>query len=246
MVEKIEKLKKMCSELIQKNQEKLRKLKEKLEQSETENDEIKIEYYKRLISKKEDTIRNCQGRMNNLRMPMAEDTIDRENIIKEFAKKVSEVIPDDVALVFHGNKNISQVEEIIESGGLLTPEERGVESSSYATKIDVTNKYNIQVSLEFAELGGCYIDPYGAVFVFMPKEEEVEGVINSKGTMVEIGVDSIHFTEEPERLIAIITAPENIERLKSVAKKSNLDEEKIMTHEEFLNLCKEKYKTSTK
>lgn len=205
----------------------------------------KYEVKKIMIEIKETMLKinRFENAIHNLREMIPSDIEERKALFNNYAHEISRIIPDSVPLVFHGNKSIGTVETIMKNGGLFIPRERGINYISYATKIDVTNKHNISESLNFAEpgRGNNYYDPYGAIFVFMPKPEEYERVITARGTLVNSGVDSINFREEPDRLIAIITTNENIERLKKVAREAGIDERKITTHEAFLNLCKEKY-----
>ena len=108
-----------------------------------------------------------------------DDLLIRQDILNNYANKVRKIIPDNIPLLFHGNKNIESVKQIIESGGLFTPDERGIDYISFATQIDVTYKNDNHVSLEFADSGVNSFMPYGAIFVFYPKEEEYEKVLNT-------------------------------------------------------------------
>ena len=137
------------------------------------------------------------------------------------------------------------VKQIIASGGLYTPEERNAGYKSFATQIDVTAKSNIRVSLEFADSSINSFMPYGAIFVFYPKEHEYEKVL-STGDNSEVfgGVESINFNEE--RFVGIITTDENIETLKEYMKENNFDPNKVFNHKQFIELCKEKFSTRNK
>lgn len=79
--------------------------------------------------------------------------------------------------------------------------------TSFASVIDATYKNNIRVSCEFAdckERGERFL-PYGAIFAFRLREDEVEKVVNT-GVGSEVGnggVDGVSFRENPERLFGI-------------------------------------------
>lgn len=169
-----------------------------------------------------------------------EDTNNRLNLLDDYSSLVRDSIDDGVPVVFHGVANIGVVLEIIKSGGLFTPDERDVDMTSFASQIDVTYKDNIDVTMEFAEPGVNSFMPYGAIFVFRPKEEEVDNVINT-GSSSEVmgGVNGVNFVLEPERLISIITTDENIELLQGACEYAKIDASKVVTHDCFLKLCDE-------
>lgn len=245
-MEKFEAIKNSLLETVNNKKNKIAKLKDELNKAKSEGKENRVENLTIRINDALDGLIIAQSKINSMRLPIQEDVEERTNIIYYYAKKVEEVIPDNIPLVFHGNRYIGMVEEIMRSGGLFTPEDRNVDYKSFATQIDVTWKGNIQTSLEFAEPGLDFIFPYGAIFVFYPKEEEYDNVLRTgKGTEVFNGVESINFKED-NRLFAIITTNENIDRLRKCAREVQIDENIIMTHEMFLDYCKEKYHSHTR
>ena len=244
--EKIELFKNIYKKNIEKNKKKLIDLREKLKQAEFDKDEYEIEELMSAINEILFNVSSAEGKYYNLREVIPEDVAERTNLRKEYSKRINELIPDDVPLVFHGNNNIGLIEQIMKSGGLFTPEERGVGFRTFATQIDVAYKRDIHVPLEFAEPGGDLILPYGAIFAFFPKEEEIDKVLKTYGSEVSGGVQSINFKTEADRLFAIITTKENIQRLKKIACEVGLDENIIVSHEEFLEMIKEKYKNINK
>ncbi len=102
----------------------------------------------------------------------------------------------------------------------------------------VTLKENVQESVLFANSDGNVCEPYGALFVFEAKENEYPCIKQSGGMGM---TNSIHFKEEPERLFSIITTNENVERLRKVALECGIDENKIMNHKDFIEMCVKKY-----
>lgn len=238
MNSKIEILKNTYTNALEKNKNKLIKLREKVQASdEDELEDLNISINDTLFN-----ISVLESNLGNIREPSEEDARERVALFRGYKEKIDEAIPDDVPMVFHGNKTIGLVEEIMRSGGLFTPEERGAGFRTFATQVDVAFKKDIHTPLEFAESGLDFVLPYGAIFAMMPKEEEKEMVLKTRGSEVSGGIDSINFMKEPDRLVAIITTKENIERLKKVALEVGIDEDKVVTHEEFLDKCKEKYK----
>lgn len=219
----------------------LEALKENLLDAKSKGDTRLTDYYVKRISNDLSSIDILDSKIKCMRPNSENDLNERERILKSYAKKIDEAIPDDVPLVFHGNNNIELVTKIISSGGLYTPEERGVDSKSFASQIDVTSKSNIRVSLEFADSGANSFMPYGALFVFYPREYEYDKVLKTgKSSEVEAGVSSVNFSER--RFIGVITTIENKEKLRTVFVENNLDPSKVFTHDEFLGYCKNKFK----
>ena len=238
--EKFEKIKNNLTESRNFQIKNLEAAKHSLLEAKNNNETRKIELYSKRIESSLKSIEKIESVLNSMRPNNDDDLENRKNILKTFATLVDENIPDDVPIVFHGNDNISVVEKIIESGGLYTPEERGVDYTSFASQIDVTAKSNIQVSLNFADKGLDSFMPYGAIFVFYPKEHEYNEVLRT-GDNSEVfgGVESIPFKED--RFVGVITTDENLDRLKKTMEKNNFDSNKVYTHDKFIEYCKKKY-----
>lgn len=205
-----------------------------LEQKANGGDNRFTEVYTQPIIDAKRTLRIQEAKVEFARLPSEEDVEYRLKVVKWFPKKVREAVPDDLPLVFHGTNNIGVVRQIIKDSGLLTPDQRGESMTSFATQIDVGAKTDIRVPCEFAE-PNYYWMPYGAIFVFLPKPDEVDKVINTgNSTEVFNGVDGVNFKQEPERLFGIITSPENIEQVQGWCKEYGLDSSKVMTHDGFI------------
>lgn len=206
-----------------------------------ETDGRRMELFAQQKRNMERILRTQESLVDFARLPTVEDVEYRMQVGKEFAGAVREAVPDELPVVFHGSNNIGVVKQIIRTHGLKTPEQRGEDMTSFATQIDVTAKTNIKTSCRFAE-SGMYWMPYGAIFAFMPKPEEVAAVKKAEETgssEVYGGVDGVDFYEEPERLLGIITTPENINRVQEWCRESELDENKVMTHGDFLESISE-------
>ena len=243
--ENFEKIKNNLLNNYQLQLKKLKELKEQLLNSKQNNDTRKIDFYTKRINSVFGNINNMKSLLACMRLNTEKDLQERYKIRTTFSKQVNESIPDDVPIVFHGNNNIEIVKQIITSRGLYTPEERGADFKSFATQIDVTAKSNIGVSLEFADSSINTFLPYGAIFAFYPKEHEFANVLKT-GDSTEVfgGVESVNFSEE--RFVGIISTEENIEDLKSCMENNNLDSNKIFTHQQFIDFCKERFITETK
>ncbi len=191
-----------------------------------------------------DTERNLRELNDIIEFLRPMDQIDvqhRKDILQYFPQAVKETFPDGFPICFHGTGNIGTVREILRTGGLLTPDQRGVSMTSLASVIDVTYKDNITVSCDFANRGGDF-NPYGAIFAFLPQEDEIENVINTGySTEVKGGVNGVNFREEPHRLFGIITTPENIERVQGWCLEFVIDPSKVYTHDVFIEEFKTKF-----
>lgn len=239
---RVTKIRENFIQMLEKTTRKLEKLKEELLQAQEDEDDYQIEECQTKINELLRKISMYQSHIEYMRPNNEEDINQRGRIMKEFPSLVSEFIPDGVPMVFHGNNEIGIIHEIIQSGGLKTPEERGVGFTSFATQVDVTNKYDIHVSCEFADPGINTFMPYGAIFCFYPLPEERETVLKNSGSEVPEGVKGIDFKEE--RFVGAITTLENKGRIMQWFIENGIDASKVFTHSEFLEMCRKKFAES--
>lgn len=197
-----------------------------------------LEVYYRRLNDSVSQLRTLKSQVDYVRPNNEIDFNERLALVRDYHPLIKDLVKDGVPLVFHGNRHLGVVQDIIRSGGLFTPEERDVSMTSFASQIDVTYKDNMRVSLEFAEPGLGSFLPYGAVFAFFPKEEEFDNVLGT-GDSSEVfgGVEGVNFIEEPDRLVAIITTGENIEIIKDLCNEVGIDPDKVVTHREFLEIA---------
>ena len=241
MEQQFEKAKNAIIQNIETQQERLDKTQRQLDEAIQGGETKKIELYIRRIENIEKRVANMQNQLKYMRPDTQQDAKERLDVQNAFAKSINKAIPNGEPVVFHGNNDIAVVHEIIRSAGLKTPEDRGVDFRSFATQIDVANKYDIHVPVEFAEPGISSCRPYGAIFAFLPKPEEYEKVVHPCGSEVYQGVQSVDFKTEPERFVGVITTAENKERIQGWLQEAGIDSSKVYTHAEFLDACKEKY-----
>ena len=208
--------------------------KQKSKQASFEEGSRGYDVCEQIIKNLSSSLAQMSDEIEYLRPEIEGDMAERENVKSHFKKEVDSVIPNGFPIVFHGTSNIGTVKKIIESGGLLTPEQRGVSMTSFASAIDVTYKNDIRVTCEFADKSGSSLVPYGAIFAFKPQESEVENVVSTKGSEVYGGVDGVSFRDEPERLFGIITTSENLERVSKWCEDNGLDKGKVFSHQSFL------------
>ena len=208
------------------------------------NETRKAEAYGSRVEKIKRRINELENQLSYMREDIPEDLEERKRIRQSFSKQVAEIIPDGIPMVFHGNNDIAAIYEILKTGGLKTPEERGVDFKSFAIQIAVANKYDIHVPVEFADPGIDSARPYGAIFAFYPKEDEIYKGLENFGSEVPGGVQSIDFKEDDDRFVGIITTEENKERIQKWLQEFGMDYKKIFTHLEFIEMCKDRFKDS--
>lgn len=208
------------------------------------NETRKAEVYASRVEKIKRRINELENQLSYMREDIPEDLEERKKIRQSFSNQVAEIIPDGIPMVFHGNNDIATIYEILKSGGLKTPEERGVDFKSFATQIDVANKHDIHVPVEFADPGIDSARPYGAIFAFYPKKDEIYKGLENFGSEVPGGVQSIDFKEDYDRFVGIITTEENKERIQKWLQEFGMDYKKIFTHLEFIEMCKDRFKDS--
>jgi hypothetical protein len=196
--------------------------------------------YEKILQSIKDEENNLYTAQRGLEFVRPNNDIDfeyRMKIQKEFPQIVKNLFPDGYPIVFHGTKNIGIVREILKSGGLFTPDQRGISMQSQATQIDVTYKNNIRTTCDFAEPSPQSSLPFGAIFAFFPQKSEIDNVIstNENSSQVSGGVEGVSFRNEPDRLYAIITTPENLERVQAWCNEYGIDPSKVHTPKTFIN-----------
>lgn len=206
-----------------------------LKKAKNNNDKNEIKASENYLLWKQDEKHILEKTIDELRLPLDADIAERKEIAKNFAKEVDEMIPDDDLIYFHGIGNIGIVEEIITDGALLSQKDRGYVVSFSSYMICVTPKNRIQQSVNMSGGNTNYCKPYGAIFVLSLPERNKSDLSSDL-----ISISSIDFRDEPDKLVAIITSNENLERLKKVAKESGIDENKITNHAGFLEMYKKK------
>src|SRR5699024_10549976 len=73
---------------------------------------------------------------------------------------------------------------------------------------------------------------------------EIYKGLENFGSEVPGGVQSIDFKEDDERFVGVITTEENKERIQKWLQEFGMDDKKIFTHSEFIEMCKDRFKDS--
>ncbi|MBE6158628.1 MAG: hypothetical protein E7159_02235 [Firmicutes bacterium] len=219
-----ERLEKSVSEDIKKYEELLN----------NESNEFKKRIYKGTIIRRKNYLKDIKNILNNLREPMIEDIEYRKNIMENYASDIEKYVPEDLHLCFHGCP-IYTAKEIIETKSLSSSVDRIGTETSYDTtdQVSVTTKDTIITTLDgYSDIHSLnYTIPCGVVFVINPKDESE--IQSSKG-MIIANVD----LNDKNRLYAILSTPENMDKLKDWCNNSNLDSNLVKTFDQFINQFK--------
>ena len=201
-----------------------------------ENDRSLIRGYQNMLRDKEYELKAYEEKSSFLREPTKEDISYRWQQCEGFSQKVAQYADENEMLCFHGT-DIFGAKHIIESGKISSGADRLGHATSFDPpgKISVTNKDTVDTSVKnYMSLIGDFLYPAGCLFVVKPKDKPEYDKLSSSGWMI----DNVDFKENPDRLVAIVTTPENIERVSQWAGKGGIDSSKVMLFEKFVERCK--------
>ena len=190
-----------------------------------------IKEYQKNLLEDEHNLKSYQELTSLLRMPDADDITYRLRQRDEFPKKIASNFSHDEMLCFHGT-TIFGAKNIILSNSISSGANRFGRTTSYDPpgKISATNIDTIETSVGlYMRLNDNYCYPSGCLFVITAKNKEEYANLSS-GWMI----DNVDFKENPERLVAIITTPENIEKVSQWAKEGGIDTSKVMDFDSFI------------
>lgn len=201
--------------------------------------EIKLNNAQNIIYLREKNLNVINTELEYLRPRNEEDMLYRQRQYNEFSDYITQNIPDDLPLRFHGT-SIYATKEIIASGEISSPGDRfGVEASYDSPgQIYVNTKDNIFNSVRnFCNLTYDYDLPAGCLFVVTPKDSQDEKTGHNQI------MESVYFRNNPDRLVAVISTPENINNIRSWLRESGLPSDKAFTYDGFIKSI-EKVKNS--
>jgi len=191
--------------------------------------EIKLRSAENIMHLREKNLNTINTELEYLRPRNTEDMEYRQRQYNDFSDFIIKNIPDDLPLRFHGSP-LHASKDIILSGELSSYGDRlGVEMSYDTPNIVYVNtKDNIFNTVRnFCNLTYDYDTPAGCLFVVTPKDDQDE-ITGHNQTM-----ESIYFKNNPDRLVAIVSTPENISSLKGWMRESNLPTEKVFDYDGF-------------
>ncbi|MBQ2835246.1 MAG: hypothetical protein IJE68_00185 [Clostridia bacterium] len=208
----------------------------KIEESDVDRKEDRLRIAKSTIVTKKYVLQQINEQIEFSRPENEEDIAYRQRQYDKFPNLIKTIVPDDVPLRFHGCP-INVAQHILEDGEISSSVDRLGISTSYDTEdqVSVTTKYTIETTVRgYAGLVGNFNMPAGCIFVVLPRDE-----IDAKSGDSML-MNNISFRQSPERLVAVITSLENLQRVSQWAQENDIDISKICEYDEFQNFL-EKY-----
>lgn len=216
MNDKFEDYKKTLSDYREQKIKEIRALREE-QRKITAKEEKKAFALNNKIDSLIEDILNIENTIRIIREPNKEDLESRIDVMNNFESNVNGLVPSSYTVIYKGISNIEEVDALIKSRGKI-----------FVSRDDFNDPYGIKG----AEPGIDSFKPYGAIFVFISREEQ-------KRTAYDLKNDSY-------LLSAIITTDENIDKLVEGCNFSGLDRRKVMNHEQFVEYLNSKYERSRK
>lgn len=203
---------------------------EEIKNSDVDKKEARLQVAMKIVNIQKNALSKIIGELEFLRPANEEDIAYRLRQYDEFCEKISKEVPEDLPLRFHGCP-IYTAKHILQDGEISSSVDRlGIETS-YDTEgqISVTTRKTIDTTVRgYTDLVGNYNMPSGCIFVLLPKDEADEKIGNS------LLMGNINFKDEPDRLVGIITSPENIENVKEWGSQIGIDSLKIKDFDDFV------------
>lgn len=175
-----------------------------------------------------------------LRPSNKKDIAYRNHIFNTFPEWAKENIPDEMHLVFHGT-TLANTERILNSGRITSGKDRWTihTSGDDAGEISISTKNFLEISMQYhMDLVETYKDyewfvPAGALFVWQLNQKEYQEAQKQQR------ISNIQLRKNPKRLYAIITTPENLNRVKWWAQKNNFPSDKVLDFKAFQDKTEE-------
>ena len=202
---------------------------EKIKNSDIDKKEQRLQLAAINVNRRKYALNIIEEELFYLRPASKEDIEYRLRQYKDFAEEARKCIPEDLPLRFHGCP-IYAAKKIIESGEISSSADRQGFETSYDTngQISVTTKDSLDITVtSYSGLIDDYTLPAGCIFVLLPKDDFDRE--SGKSLLME----NVNFRNEPSRLFAIITTPENILKVSNWCKENNIDLNKVYDYDNF-------------
>ena len=209
-----------------------------------ENDKYLMRVYQDILRSDEYDLRTYEEKSSFLRRPIKEDFIYRWQQRDKFSKEVAIYADKNEMLCFHGT-DILGAKHILASGQISSGADRLGHHTSFDPRgrISVTDKDTVDTSVgQYMNMIGNFLYPAGCLFVVKPKDKAEYDNLSSRGWIIE----NVDFKSNPDRLIAIVTTPENQARVKEWAHENGVETDKVMKFESFIQRCKEHSRETSK
>jgi hypothetical protein len=218
-------------ERVESARHKLESLKLELGSEDVENNPILRNAYSTLLIR-EHALLHEKDTEEFLRKPEQTDIEYRFDVMDNWPKKVAECIPEELPLRFHGCP-IYTARAILSSGEISS----SVDRLGFETSYDVSGDVSVSMAENVRITTDSYTDlsaenlciPGGCVFVLLPKDQMDADAGNS------LLMGNVSITAEPDRLVSIVTTPENIARVSEWANAAGIPTDKVVDFSSFLS-----------
>lgn len=213
----------------------------RIEESDVDKKEERLRIARMAIITKKYALQQINEQIEFSRPESEEDIAYRQRQYDEFPNLIKSIVPNDIPLRFHGCP-INVAQHILNDGEISSSVDRLGITTSYDVEdqVSVTTKDTIETTVRgYAGLSGNFNMPAGCIFVVLPRDE-----MDAKAGDSML-MSNVSFKENPERLVSIITSPENLQRVSQWAQEAGIDISKICDYDGFKNLL-EKYIETTK
>ena len=166
----------------------------------------------------------------------SEDISYRKKVLTYFPEWAAEHISDDMHLVFHGT-SLANTERILNSGRIISGKDRWTVRTSGDEKgqISVSTNNSLLIPLighmDFVAQSG-YLSA-GSLFVLQVSESEYQQAKDDHH------IPNVSLRKDPQKLYAIVTTPENVDRVKWWAQKNDFPSGKVSDFATFKNKIEE-------
>ena len=171
-----------------------------------------------------------------LRPPQSDDIAYREKVLKNFPYWADEYIPDSFHLVFHAT-NLANTERILNSGKITSGKDRWTIKTSGDDRgeISVSTKSSLFISLvgHMDLVAQDYYLPAGCLFVLKTDTPTYHMA------KYDCRIPNVYLRQNPKQLYAVITTPENQDRVKWWMQKNNFPANNVHDFNSFKNKFEE-------
>lgn len=169
-------------------------------------------------------------KLKYLRPAESADIAYRQNVLEKLPYWADEHIPDSLHLVFHAS-TLANSERILNSGNITSGKDRWTIRTSGDAKgeISISTKNSLFISLagHMDLVAQDYYLPAGCLFVLQTDTSTY------KAAKDDCHIPNVYLRKNPEQLYAVITTPENQDRVKWWMQKNNFDFKKVYDFNSF-------------
>jgi hypothetical protein len=168
-----------------------------------------------------------------LRPSSEADIAYRLSLMDTLSGRIKETAPPELPLRLHGGP-LYAARDAIFDGGLSS----SVDRLGITTSYDVSDQVSVTTAETVETTVGSYLSlndeqycmPPGCIFVLLPQSPE------DAASAASMLMRNVHFRENPKQLFGIMTAAENVQRVREWAEANGVDPTKV---QEFFDFCKQ-------